>query len=95
MAIGVQKERGGRNPGLTGAQSVHSGEPTPARERLSKSLNKEMDFRQSLERCAGPTGAGTSSPAEGKVESVLRRLGTQQMRRGGSSLAYVTGLSEP
>lgn len=67
MAIGVQKERGGHNPGLTGAQSVHSGEPTPAGERLSKSLNKEMDFRQSLERCAGPTGAGRSGVCTEKV----------------------------
>ena len=67
VAVGAQKEHGGHNPGLTGAQSVHSREPTPARERLSKSLNKEMDFRQSLERCAGPTGAGRSGACTEKV----------------------------
>lgn len=74
-----------------GQSTVES--PLQHRERLSKSLNKEMHFRQSLERYAGSTGAGTSSPAEGEVESVLRRWDIQQTKRQGAAAARTSQVS--
>lgn len=92
MIIGVQKEHGGHDPGLTGGGRSTVESPLQHRERLSKSLNKVMDFRQSLQRCAGPTGAGKSSPAEEKwsVCAGVRHAGDEE--EGGTSLAYITGL---
>lgn len=96
MIICVQKEHGGHDPGLTGGSRSTVESPLQHRERLSKSLNKVMDFRQSLQRCAGPTGAGKSSPAEEKwsVCAGVRHAGDEE-ERGRQPCIHHRSPSEP